>query len=109
MARIEYFAIQIRANWNGGRKSRVKQPVPLCRRACTQGGWRPGSGAERSDMSDLQQRLEGGKVVILDGATGTELERRRAPMDDAAWDAAALVTHPDMVRKVQVIRSPVPR
>jgi len=51
-------------------------------------------------MSDLQQRLEGGEVVILDGATGTELERRGAPMDDAAWDAAALVTHPSMVREV---------
>src|SRR5215204_4880549 len=51
-------------------------------------------------MSDLQQRLEEGEVVILDGATGTELERRGAPMDDAAWDAAALATHPDMVREV---------
>jgi S-methylmethionine-dependent homocysteine/selenocysteine methylase len=51
-------------------------------------------------MSDLQQRLEGGEVVILDGATGTELETRGAPMDDAAWDAAALATHADMVREV---------
>jgi S-methylmethionine-dependent homocysteine/selenocysteine methylase len=51
-------------------------------------------------MSDLQQRLEGGEVVVLDGATGTELERRGAPMDAAAWDAAALETHPDMVREV---------
>jgi S-methylmethionine-dependent homocysteine/selenocysteine methylase len=51
-------------------------------------------------MSALQQRLDGGEVVILDGATGTELERRGAPMDDAAWDAAALATHPDMVREV---------
>ena len=51
-------------------------------------------------MSDLQQRLEGGEVVILDGATGTELESRGVPMDDAAWDAAALLTHPDTVREV---------
>ena len=51
-------------------------------------------------MSALQQRFDGGEVVILDGATGTELERRGAPMDDAAWDAAALATHPDMVREV---------
>jgi S-methylmethionine-dependent homocysteine/selenocysteine methylase len=51
-------------------------------------------------MSALQQRLDGGEVVILDGATGTELERRGAPMDEAAWDAAALLTHPDMVREV---------
>jgi homocysteine S-methyltransferase len=51
-------------------------------------------------MSALQQRLDSGEVVILDGATGTELERRGVPMDDAAWDAAALITHPDTVREV---------
>jgi homocysteine S-methyltransferase len=51
-------------------------------------------------MSALQQRLDSGRIVILDGATGTELERRGVPMDDAAWDAAALITHPDTVREV---------
>src|ERR687893_2320658 len=51
-------------------------------------------------MSALQQRLDAGGVVILDGATGTELERRGVPMDDVAWDAAALLTHPDTVREV---------
>jgi homocysteine S-methyltransferase len=51
-------------------------------------------------MSALQQRLERGEVVILDGATGTELERRGVPMDTVVWDAAALLTHPDMVREV---------
>ncbi len=48
----------------------------------------------------MQQRLDGGEVVILDGATGTELEKRGVSMDDAAWDAAALATHPDTVREV---------
>ena len=51
-------------------------------------------------MSALQQRFDRGEVVILDGAMGTELEKRGAPMDDAAWDAAALATHPDIVREV---------
>ena len=51
-------------------------------------------------MSALQQRLDGGEVVILDGAMGTELERRGVPMDAVAWDAAALLTHPDTVREV---------
>src|SRR3712207_5953676 len=51
-------------------------------------------------MSDLRQRLEGGEVVVLDGAMGTELERRGVPMDDAAWSASALITHPDTVREV---------
>src|SRR3712207_2755816 len=51
-------------------------------------------------MSALQQRLDRGEVVILDGAMGTELERRGVPMDTVAWDAAALFTHPDTVREV---------
>ena len=38
--------------------------------------------------------------MILDGGTGTELERRGVPMDDAAWCAAALSTHPATVREV---------
>lgn len=52
-------------------------------------------------MTELGERIEGGEeVVILDGATGTELESRGVPMDDAAWCAAALVTHPETVRAV---------
>jgi S-methylmethionine-dependent homocysteine/selenocysteine methylase len=37
----------------------------------------------------LKQRLEAGEVIILDGATGTELQRRGAPMDPAAWSGPA--------------------
>ena len=51
-------------------------------------------------FSDVQNRLEQGKVVILDGATGTELQRRGVPMHGFAWSAAALDTHPDTVRAV---------
>jgi S-methylmethionine-dependent homocysteine/selenocysteine methylase len=51
-------------------------------------------------MSDLRRRLDGREIVILDGAMGTELERRGVPMDDAAWSAGALITHPDTVREV---------
>jgi S-methylmethionine-dependent homocysteine/selenocysteine methylase len=51
-------------------------------------------------MNDVQERLDGGEVLILDGAMGTELERRGVPMDNVAWDAAALATHPDLVREV---------
>ncbi len=51
-------------------------------------------------MSTLQQRLDGGEVIVLDGAMGTELEKRGVPMDDAAWSAAAVATHADTVREV---------
>jgi methionine synthase I (cobalamin-dependent) len=33
----------------------------------------------------LKKRLDAGQIVVLDGATGTELQRRGAPMDPAAW------------------------
>ncbi len=42
-------------------------------------------------MVTLNQRLDEGDILILDGATGTELERRRAPMSTGAW--CALATH----------------
>src|SRR4029077_19392910 len=51
-------------------------------------------------MSTLQQRLERGDVLILDGAMGTELQRRGVPMDGIAWSAAAMATHPETVRSV---------
>jgi S-methylmethionine-dependent homocysteine/selenocysteine methylase len=51
-------------------------------------------------MFELERRMGEGEVVVLDGATGTELEKRGVPMDDAAWCAAALVTHPETVREV---------
>lgn len=51
-------------------------------------------------MPSLQERIERGDVLILDGATGTELEKRGAPLHKAAWSAAALLTHPDIVRNV---------
>ena len=51
-------------------------------------------------MGSQQKRLEEGEILLLDGATGTELEKRGVPMDDAAWCATALATHPDVVREV---------
>lgn len=41
-----------------------------------------------------------GTVVILDGAMGTELERRGVPMDAAAWSGLANLTAIDAVRAV---------
>jgi S-methylmethionine-dependent homocysteine/selenocysteine methylase len=49
---------------------------------------------------DLRSRLDRGDVIIVDGATGTELQRRGVPMHGFAWSAAALDTHPEVVRGV---------
>lgn len=39
--------------------------------------------------STLKQRLDKGDIIILDGATGTELQRRGVDMDPAAWCGVA--------------------
>jgi S-methylmethionine-dependent homocysteine/selenocysteine methylase len=46
-----------------------------------------------------QQQLEADQIVLIDGATGTELQRRGVPMDKVAWSGAAVLTHPDAVRE----------
>lgn len=51
-------------------------------------------------MTSLQDRLDRGEIVLLDGATGTELERRGVPMDKVAWSAAANDSHASTVREV---------
>jgi homocysteine S-methyltransferase len=51
-------------------------------------------------MSILSDRLARGEIVILDGATGTELERRGVPMHDVAWSGAAALAHADTLRQI---------
>ena len=45
-------------------------------------------------MISLHERIEMGDIIILDGGTGTELERRNVPMDQTAWSAASIASHP---------------
>ena len=52
---------------------------------------------------DLQNRLERGDVIILDGAVGTGLQNMGVPMHGTAWAAAALQTHPFTVRHLHEI------
>ena len=51
-------------------------------------------------MQASGERISRGDVILLDGATGIELERRDVPMSRAAWSAAALVTHPETIRQL---------
>jgi S-methylmethionine-dependent homocysteine/selenocysteine methylase len=53
-----------------------------------------------TDYSSLKARLDGGDVLLLDGAIGTQIQEMGAPMDNAAWAAAALHTHPNTVRRM---------
>ena len=56
-------------------------------------------GGSDMDMG-VMERLCRGDLVVLDGATGTELEARGSPQSsDASW-ADCSVTHPEIVRDV---------
>ena len=48
----------------------------------------------------LIQRLQNGEQILIDGATGTEIERRGVPMVNNAWNGGGAMTHPDIVRQV---------
>ncbi len=51
-------------------------------------------------MAAIVRKLADGDTVVLDGATGTELQRRGAPMNEGAWCAVATATHPELLRAV---------
>lgn len=43
---------------------------------------------------------EGGDVILLDGALGTELQRRGVNTDRSSWTATALLSHADLVEQI---------
>jgi homocysteine S-methyltransferase len=46
----------------------------------------------------IAAKLERGQTVILDGGTGTDIQRRGAPMHGETWCAEVNLTHPEIVR-----------
>lgn len=48
-------------------------------------------------MTTVFERIGRGEVIVLDGAMGTELQRRGVPMSRIAWSAVALDTHPEVI------------
>ena len=53
-----------------------------------------------TDYKQLRARLDAREIILLDGAIGTQLQHMRAPMNNQAWAAAALDTHPFTVRRL---------
>ncbi|MCY4453772.1 MAG: homocysteine S-methyltransferase family protein [Immundisolibacterales bacterium] len=51
-------------------------------------------------MQAIGRRLAADEVILLDGATGTELERRGAPMHDEVWCGAATLSHGALLRDI---------
>ncbi len=51
-------------------------------------------------MQSIRHRLASGEIILLDGPTGTELQRRGAPMDGGAWCALATETNPELLLEI---------
>jgi homocysteine S-methyltransferase len=53
-------------------------------------------------MTDTwREKLASGRVLLLDGGTGSELRRRGYALDARAWSAPAALTHVDLLRSIQ--------
>jgi len=52
------------------------------------------------DYAGMQRRLDAGDVILLDGGTGTELQRRGARMDPGAWCGPASLESGDILERV---------
>ncbi|MFM8954457.1 MAG: homocysteine S-methyltransferase family protein [Actinomycetota bacterium] len=52
--------------------------------------------------SDVKKRLDAGEIIVLDGATGTELQRRGARMDPSAWCGPASLNNSELLTQVHL-------
>ncbi len=48
----------------------------------------------------IARKLAAGAAIIIDGGTGTDVQKRGAPMDGATWCAEVNLTHPAIVEAV---------
>ena len=52
--------------------------------------------------TSIKKRLDAGEVIVLDGATGTELQRRGATMSPEAWCGPASLDNADLLTEVHL-------
>ena len=45
-------------------------------------------------------RMQNGELIMIDGATGTEVEQRGVPQIENAWNSGGVMTHADVVRQI---------
>ena len=50
----------------------------------------------------LLSRIEAGETILLDGGTGTEVERRGVPQLDHAWNGGCALSHPDILKQIHM-------
>ena len=85
----------------GGRAPPVGRPGqgPGRRRPAARRVPRAAGGVLATD-DQVMERVAAGELVVIDGGTGTEIQRRGGAMDDATWCAEANLQRPDLVREV---------
>jgi homocysteine S-methyltransferase len=44
--------------------------------------------------------MQAGERIVIDGATGTEVERRGVPKLEKAWNGGGALSHPDIIRQI---------
>ena len=49
---------------------------------------------------ELIKEMHLGKCIMIDGATGTELERRGVPQIPNAWNGGGALSHPEILEEV---------
>lgn len=49
---------------------------------------------------NLLRRMQAGEKIMIDGGTGTEVERRGVPQLQNAWNSGGSLSHPDIVRSI---------
>jgi len=53
-----------------------------------------------NNLDFIDKKISHNQIIILDGATGTELEKRGVAMNSSAWSAEAVLTSPETVQAV---------
>jgi homocysteine S-methyltransferase len=48
----------------------------------------------------LLGRMQAGETILIDGGTGTEVERRGVPQLENAWNGGGILSHPQIVQQV---------
>ena len=54
-------------------------------------------------VSAWQETLDAGDLLLIDGAMGTELQRRDVPMDEKAWSGTAAKLHASTVQEIHEV------
>ena len=55
-----------------------------------------------SRYEKMIKRIRSGDCILIDGATGTETQRRGVPQLENAWNGGGPLSHPDIVRQVHI-------